>query len=100
MTEHDTAGRLAEKHGARVARAPEPFPNAIVMEPGQLAALIADVRRQALEEAAGICDRETAGFGYTSEQAGDVVSQTTAADMEYGAKQCARAIRAKLEEGK
>lgn len=49
--EHEEAVRLAKKHGARVAIAPEPFPNAIVFGgPHELAALIAEVRRQKGEE--------------------------------------------------
>lgn len=81
--EHEEAVRLAKKHGARVAIAPEPFPNAIVFGgPHELAALIAEVRRQAMEEAAVICDDYDNG--------------------DYAADQwdCAKLLRARLEEGK
>jgi hypothetical protein len=82
-TEHEEAVRLAEKHGARVARAPEPFPDVVVMEPAQLAALVADVRQQAMEEAAEICKQL-----YLHE------------DIDNSARDCYDAIRARLEEGK
>ena len=55
--EHEEAVRLAEKHGARVALVPEPFPNAIVFGgPHELAALIAEVRREERERCAQECD--------------------------------------------
>lgn len=77
MTTEEVA-ELAEKHGARVARAPEPFPNAVVMEPAQLAALIAEVRSNAWAEgySQGVEDERTsednigiAGFGAKVEPA-------------------------------
>lgn len=50
IEQYEEAVRLAEKHGARAARAPEPYPSAVVMEPAQLAALIAEVRRDEREK--------------------------------------------------
>jgi hypothetical protein len=81
-----TIERLAEKHGGTFGQGAVKL---YIFDQVAIAALIADVRQQAMEEAAGVCDR--VAFDYDEQSAPHHMG---------GANTCAAAIRARLEEGK